>query len=75
MGDIGVPELVIILVIVVVLFGASRLKGLGSALGGGIREFKQAVRDETEATAPTLDTATVATAPTLDTAIREADIE
>ena len=32
--------------IVVVLFGASRLRGLGGALGGSIREFKTAVRDE-----------------------------
>jgi len=46
MGDIGVPELLIILVIVIVLFGANRLKGIGSALGGSIREFKQSVRDE-----------------------------
>lgn len=46
MGDIGVPELVIILLIIVVLFGANRLNGLGSALGGTIREFKAAVREE-----------------------------
>ena len=46
MGDIGVPELIIILVIVIVLFGANRLKGIGSALGGSIREFKQSVKDE-----------------------------
>lgn len=46
MGDIGVPELLIILAIVIVLFGANRLKGIGSALGGSIREFKQSVRDE-----------------------------
>ena len=44
--QLGVPELVIILLIVVVLFGASRLRGIGSALGGSIREFKNAVRDE-----------------------------
>ena len=44
--QLGVPELVIILLIVVVLFGASRLRGIGSALGGSIREFKNAVRDD-----------------------------
>lgn len=46
MPSLGVPELLIILVIVVVLFGASRLSGIGTALGGSIREFKKAVRDE-----------------------------
>lgn len=44
--SLGVPELLIILVIVLILFGASRLKGLGGALGGSIREFKSAVKDE-----------------------------
>ena len=51
--SLGVPELLIILVIVVVLFGASRLRGIGSALGGGIKEFKNAVRDETTTTTTT----------------------
>ena len=46
MPGLGVPELLIILVIVVVLFGASRLTGIGSAIGGSIREFKKAVRDD-----------------------------
>ena len=46
MLGLQLPELLIILVIVVVLFGASRLRGLGGALGGSIREFKNAVRDE-----------------------------
>jgi sec-independent protein translocase protein TatA len=45
-AGIGVPELLIVLLIVVVLFGASRLSGIGSALGGSIREFKKAVRDD-----------------------------
>jgi len=49
--QLGVPELVIILLIVVVLFGASRLRGIGSALGGSIREFKNAVRDDDAASA------------------------
>jgi sec-independent protein translocase protein TatA len=43
---LGVPELLIILVIVVLLFGASRISGVGNALGGSIREFKKAVRDD-----------------------------
>jgi sec-independent protein translocase protein TatA len=44
--NLGVPELLIILVIVVLLFGASRISGVASALGGSIREFKKAVRDD-----------------------------
>ena len=37
MADIGVPELVIILVIVIICFGPSRIGGLGKSLGEGIR--------------------------------------
>lgn len=39
-GGLGVGELSIILCIVVVLFGAGRLAGIGSGLGKGIRNFK-----------------------------------
>lgn len=51
MAGLGAPELLIILLIVIVVFGAGRLKGIGGALGGSIREFKKAVRDEDESTA------------------------
>jgi sec-independent protein translocase protein TatA len=44
--NLGVPELLIILVIVVLLFGASRITGVASALGGSIKEFKKSVRDD-----------------------------
>ena len=44
--NLGVPELVIILIIVLLVFGASRISGVASALGGSIREFKKAVRDD-----------------------------
>ena len=46
MAGLGVPELLIILSIVVVLFGASRLAGVGNALGTTVREFRRSVRDE-----------------------------
>ena len=52
MGDIGVPELLIILAILVVLFGPSRLAGLGKSLGGGIREFRASMREANEPPAP-----------------------
>ncbi len=42
----SVPQLLIILVIVVLIFGAKRLKGLGGDLGGAVKGFKEAVKDE-----------------------------
>lgn len=53
MAGLGVPELLIILVIVIVLFGASRLAGIGGALGGSIREFRKSVKDEDKVSAGT----------------------
>jgi sec-independent protein translocase protein TatA len=50
--NLGVPELLIILVIVVLLFGASRISGVASALGGSIKAFKTAVRDDDDTTTP-----------------------
>ncbi|HUG44335.1 MAG TPA: twin-arginine translocase TatA/TatE family subunit [Acidobacteriota bacterium] len=41
---LGIPELVIILVIVIVLFGASRLPQIGKGLGEGISNFKRSLR-------------------------------
>ncbi|PID38612.1 MAG: twin-arginine translocase TatA/TatE family subunit [Proteobacteria bacterium] len=41
----GVPELLIILGIVVVLFGATRLPALGRAIGETLRSFKESTRD------------------------------
>lgn len=45
MGEIGIPELLIILAIIVILFGPSRIAGLGKSLGQGIREFRSGIRD------------------------------
>lgn len=42
----GVTELIIILIIVLVLFGAKRLKNVGSDLGSAVKGFKTAVKDE-----------------------------
>jgi sec-independent protein translocase protein TatA len=42
MGRIGIPELVIILFIVILIFGASRLPEIGRGIGKGIRNFKDA---------------------------------
>ncbi len=45
-GRIGIPELLIILVIILVLFGASRLPEIGRGIGKGIRNFKDANKDD-----------------------------
>lgn len=44
-GPVGVTEALIILLILVVVFGASKLPQLGRGLGEGIRNFKRGVRD------------------------------
>ncbi len=41
MFGIGVPELIVILVIALVVFGPGKLPEIGSALGKGIRDFKK----------------------------------
>lgn len=45
-GGLGVPELLLILVIVIAIFGVGKLAGIGGALGGSIREFRKSVRDD-----------------------------
>jgi sec-independent protein translocase protein TatA len=48
---LGAPELIIILVILLVLFGGAKLPGLAKGLGQSIKEFKRASKDEPEAEA------------------------
>ena len=43
---IGAPELAIIAVVLVLLFGVGKISGLGKELGGSIKEFRKAVKDE-----------------------------
>lgn len=47
--DLGMPELVIILLVVLLLFGAGRLPQVGAGLGKAIRGFKDAVAGKDEA--------------------------
>ncbi|MFL6215355.1 MAG: twin-arginine translocase TatA/TatE family subunit [Blastocatellia bacterium] len=44
MGGLGMPELLIILVIILVLFGSRRIPDLAKGLGEGIRNFKSGMR-------------------------------
>lgn len=44
-GKIGVPELLVVLVIALLIFGPSKLADLGKGLGEGIRNFKSSVKD------------------------------
>jgi sec-independent protein translocase protein TatA len=45
MFGLGAPEIVIVLLLALVLFGAQRLPELGKGLGQGIREFKKSTRE------------------------------
>jgi sec-independent protein translocase protein TatA len=45
LGPIGIPELIIILFIIVLIFGATRLPEIGRGIGKGIRNFKEATKE------------------------------
>lgn len=60
LGGISIWQLLIILVIVLLLFGTKKLRGIGSDLGGAVKGFKDSMaKDETDETTekPTEDTA------------------
>ncbi|WP_211251902.1 twin-arginine translocase TatA/TatE family subunit [Desulfobacter vibrioformis] len=44
-GGIGMPELIIILVIILIIFGAGKLPEIGAGLGKGIKNFKKATSE------------------------------
>jgi sec-independent protein translocase protein TatA len=48
LGGIGMPELIVILVIVLIIFGANKLPQIGEGLGKGIRNFKKATKEKEE---------------------------
>ncbi len=45
MFGLGMPELIVILVIIVIIFGAGKLPEIGSGIGQGIKNFKKSTRD------------------------------
>ena len=44
LGPIGLPELVIIMIILILIFGANRLSGIGKGMGQAIRGFKDDIK-------------------------------
>lgn len=48
MPHIGLPELIIILVVILIIFGAGKLPQIGEALGKSLREFRKAQSGEVE---------------------------
>ncbi len=57
-GGIGIWQLVIILIIVVMLFGTKKLRGMGADLGGALKGFKKAMKDD-DASGDTDDNAVI----------------
>lgn len=57
MGSIGAPELIVIALIALLLFGAGRIADIGKGLGQGIKNFKQGLKeagDDDESEKPAL---------------------
>ena len=46
MGRLGLPELLVVLAIIIVIFGANRLPGLGRGIGDAIKNFKDGMKDK-----------------------------
>jgi len=55
MGNLGFTEIMMILVVVLLLFGAKRLPEVGASIGKGIREFKRSLTDTQDAITRTED--------------------
>jgi sec-independent protein translocase protein TatA len=48
-GNLGLPEILLILVVVLLVFGARRLPEIGASFGKGIREFKRSLSEASDA--------------------------
>jgi len=57
LGGISIWQLLIILVIVALIFGTKRLRGIGGDLGGAVKGFKKAINDDTKENEEAIDNA------------------
>lgn len=62
-GPIGLPQILIVLLIILLIFGAKRLPEIGASLGKGIRTFKSSVTGEDEPPASSNQTAAKSDSP------------
>lgn len=51
-GSLGLPELLVILLIVIIIFGANKLPQLGKGLGQGMRNFRESMKGDEPAPPP-----------------------
>jgi sec-independent protein translocase protein TatA len=66
-GNLGFPELIIIMVVILLLFGAKRIPEIAGSMGKGIREFKKNINDATrEVTSDPVDTSNRLTAADIE---------
>ena len=49
MGRLGLPELLVVLAIVIIIFGANRLPEIGRGIGNAIKNFKSSIKDTDDA--------------------------
>mgnify|MGYP001047238800 CR=1 FL=1 len=62
-GSLGAPELIIVAVVVILLFGVGKVSGLGRELGTSIKEFRRAVKEDDQQQPPVQQTTTQAPPP------------
>jgi sec-independent protein translocase protein TatA len=67
-GNLGFTEIMVILLVVLLLFGAKRLPEVGSSIGKGIREFKRSISDTQDAIMNTDEQRTNLPSPPTDSA-------